>query len=245
MFKSPPPPYENGIYRALTARPHLPLAQRSNFWALTAKGYEPLWRGRSVGLLTSGSYSTARELTLMLEWLSPKPGQAVLDAACSTGLYSRTLLERVPDLTVHALDMSLPMLEEAKRRAEAGGLSPTFVQADVMSLPYEDAVFDAVACGGSLNEFVDVPRALDEFSRVLKPGGKLFLMYLSRAETRGGRAVQGLVRLSGIRFVEPRALERQAAEKGLGLQRAQYRGRVALALFGKGRRELPRGTLRA
>ncbi|MDQ3458198.1 MAG: class I SAM-dependent methyltransferase [Deinococcota bacterium] len=234
LFKSPPPPQEAGIYRALTRLPRLPLAQRSNFWALTANSYEPLWRGRSLYLLTAGSYSTARELALMLEWLQPQPGQAVLDAACSTGLYSRTLLGRVPDLSVHALDMSLPMLKEAQRRAEAAGLSPTLVQADVTELPYADAVFDAVVCGGSLNEFLDVPTALAEFSRVLKAGGKLFLMYLSRAETRGGRGLQGLVRLSGLRFIDPRALERQAAEAELGLLRAQYRGRVALALFAAG-----------
>jgi len=224
---------DGGIYRALAKRPRVPLAQRSNFWPLTAAVYEPLWRGRSLSLLTGGSFSTARELELLCAWLRPQPGERVLDAAASAGLYARTLLQDTPELDVHVLDFSLAFLKKAQTYAARDGVYPTFVEADVRALPYRDAVFDALVCGGSLNEFTDPPKTLAEFARVLKPGGRMWLMYLARAEGWPGRFGQGLARLSGLRFVRPEALEAQAQGVGLRLARAQYRGLVALALFNR------------
>lgn len=224
---------EGGVYRTLAKRPRVPLAQRSNFWPLTAALYEPLWRGRSLSLLTRGSFSTGRELELMLAWLKPQPGEHILDAAASAGLYARTLLRNTPELDVHALDFSLVFLKKAQVYAKRDGVQPTLVEADVRALPYRDAVFDALVCGGSLNEFTDLPGALAEFGRVLKPGGRMWLMYLTRAEGWPGRFGQGLARLSGLRFVRPEALEAQAQRVGLKLERAQYRGSVALALFSR------------
>ena len=230
MFKQPVP-LENGVYRALAKRPRVPLAQSSNFWPLTAAVYEPLWRKRSLGLLTRGAFLTERELELMLSWLKPEPGERVLDAAASGGLYARTLLQAQPDLDVHVLDFSRAFLKKAQGYAERDGVQPTFVLADVRALPYRDAVFDALVCGGSLNEFTDLPRTLSEFARVLKPGGRMWQMYLTRAEGWTGKMGQGLARLSGLRFVTAAGLEAEAQRAGFRLERAQYRGPVALALF--------------
>lgn len=222
---------KDGIYRALEKRPRVPLAQSSNFWPLTAAVYEPLWRKRSLSLLTQGSFSTERELELMLSWLKPKAGERILDAATSGGLYARTLLEHTAELEVHALDFSEAFLKKAQDYAKRDGVSPVFVQADVRSLPYRDAVFDTLVCGGSLNEFTDLPQTLSEFSRVLKPGGRMWQMYLTQAQNVPGRLGQGLLRLSGLRFIDPEKLEQGAQTVGFGLERAEYRGPVALALF--------------
>ena len=226
-------PQQDGIYRALDKRPSVPLGQSSNFLPLTAAVYEPLWRGRSIDILTGGAFSTQRELELMLKCLDIKPGQAVLDAACSAGLYARTLLESDPTLNVHALDFSLPFLKKAKQYAERDNAAPVLVHADVRDLPYQDGSFDALVCGGSLNEFTDLPRTLAEFVRVLKPGGKMWQMYVTQADALVGKGVQGLIRVSGIRFIAPERLEPLAVEAGFKLVRAQYRGAVALALFEK------------
>ena len=233
VFKTPQPPLVDGIYRALWKRPNVPLGQKTNFSPLTAAVYEPLWRKRSISLLTGGAFSTERELALLLELLRPQPGQKMLDAACSAGLYARTLLQREPSLEVHAVDFSLPFLNKARQYAERDEVNPVLVLADVRALPYRDAVFDALVCGGSLNEFTSLPQTLSEFARVLKPGGKMWQMYLTRAESVLGKGGQGLIRASGIRFVDSQLLEQQAAEAGFRLLRAQYRGRVALALFGR------------
>ena len=130
-------PEQDGIYRALNKRPGVPLGQSSNFLPLTAAVYEPLWRNRSIGILTGGAFSTERELELMLGWLDVQPGQVVLDAACSAGLYARTLLEAHPTLEVHALDFSLPFLKKAKEYAERDCVAPVLVHADVRDLPYQ------------------------------------------------------------------------------------------------------------
>ncbi len=238
VFRAPLPPLVGGIYRALDKRQNVPLAQSSNFLPLAAALYEPLWRKRSISLLTAGAFSTERELAVMIELLRPRPGQKVLDAACSAGLYARTLLQREPFLEVHALDFSLPFLKKARRYAERDGVNPVLVHADVRALPYRNAVFDALVCGGSLNEFTDLPRTLKEFARVLKPGGKMWQMYLTEADTVLGKGGQGLIRVSGIRFVDPQRLEQQAAKAGFRLLRAQYRGRVALALLERRNKKL-------
>ncbi len=230
MFKQSIP-LENGVYQALAKHPRVPLAQSSNFWPLTAAVYEPLWRKRSLGLLTRGAFSTERELELMLSWVKPEPGERILDAAASGGLYARTLLRAQPELDVHALDFSRAFLKKAQGYAERDGVQPTFVLADVRALPYRDAVFDALVCGGSLNEFTDLPRTLAEFARVLKPGGRMWQMYLTRAGGWSGKVGQGLARLSGLRFVTAAGLEAEAQRAEFRLEQAQYRGPVALALF--------------
>jgi SAM-dependent methyltransferase len=263
------PQLGDGIYKVLDKRPRLPPAQASNFWPLTAALYEPLWRKRSLSIITLGAFTVEREIELMLEWLNVQPNQVILDAACSAGLYARTLLKHfsdsstktptpihtvgtdhdlflrepkinavrkdklTPTSTVHAVDFSLPFLKKAKQYAERDKVSPILVQADVSNLPYESEVFDALVCGGSLNEFLDVPKVMKEFSRVLKPGGKMWQMYLSRAEEPVGKTLQGLLSLSGIRFIEPKTFEKQCNEVGLKLIKAQHRGRVVMALFQK------------
>jgi SAM-dependent methyltransferase len=267
MFRTTPPLSE-GIYRALEKRPRVPPAQASNFLPLTAALYEPLWRKRSLSIITLGAFNVERELELMLEWLDVQPNQIILDAACSAGLYTRTFLKHVIDsqtttptsihtvgevhepplrkskinnvqgdsknsLTVHAVDYSLPFLKWAKKYAERDNVSPILVQADVSNLPYRDEVFDAIVCGGSLNEFLDVPAVMKEMARVLKPKGKMWQMYLSRAEEPLGKTIQGLLCLSGIRFIDPKIFEKQCHEVGLTFIKAQHRGRVVMALFEK------------
>ena len=218
---------------ALKSCPRVPPAQASNFLPLTAALYEPLWRKRSLSIITLGEFTVERELELMLEWLNLQPNQVVLDAACSAGLYARTLLKHDSSLSVHAVDFSLPFLKKAKNYAERDNVSPIFLQADVSNLPYKNQVFDAVVCGGSLNEFLDVPKVMREFARVLKPGGKMWQMYLKRSEEPVGKTFQGLLRLSGIRFIDPKMFEKQCNEVGLNFVKAQHRGRVVMALFEK------------
>jgi cyclopropane fatty-acyl-phospholipid synthase-like methyltransferase len=212
-------------------QPRVPPAQASNFLPLTAALYEPLWRKRSLSIITLGAFNVERELELMLEWLQVQPGQKILDAACSAGLYARTLLEYDPSLTVHAVDFSLPFLKKAKYYAKRDNVFPILMQAEVRDLPYQNEVFDAIVCGGSLNEFLDVPKVMSEFSRTLKPGGKMWQMYLSRAEEPIGKTIQSLLCLSGIRFIDSKTFEKQCNAVGLELVKAQHRGRVVMALF--------------
>ncbi len=229
-----PPPEVDGIVRALPARGAVPsggAAAWLNALAPTARAYEPLWRHRSVGLLSRGAFTTARELATMRAWLSPIDGRDVLDLGCSAGLYARTLT--ADGARVHALDASLAFLREAKRLAERDGVALTLVHADAHALPYEDGGFDAVAVGATLNEFADPERALAEVARVLRPGGRAWFMYAARGGGPG-RAVQALMGLGGLRFPDPAEVDGWATNAGLTPIRSERRGPVVMALYGRG-----------
>jgi SAM-dependent methyltransferase len=203
-----------------------------NGWRLTARAYEPLWRHRSVGLLTRGAFSTARELETLLAWTAPVAGAEVLDVGCSAGLYARTLAAE--GANVHALDASRPFLEEAARLAARDGVRLTLVQGDAHALPFPDDRFDLVVVGATLNEVADPARALGEIARVLRPGGRAWFMFARRAGALG-RPLQALMGWGGLRFPEAADLDAWARDAGLVPIRSEERGAVVLALYGGGR----------
>lgn len=205
------------------------LAQWSNHLRLTARLYEPLWRHRSVTLMTGGAYSTQRELRCMTSRLALAPGAAVVDLGCSAGLYARHLAREGAVAT--AIDVSAAFLAEGARRAERDGVRVRFVRADVEDLPFPAASFDAAVSGGSLNEFGDPARALREAARVLREDAPLWLMYAARAESVAGRFVQGALRLSGLRFPTPLEVDAWAASAGLRHERSERRGPLVLASY--------------
>lgn len=221
----------DGILRASAGVGDLSAAQRVNLAGATARGYEPLWRRFSIAILTLGGWTTTRELDLMTAWVDPGPGERLLDAGSSAGLYARTLLTAEPDATVHAVDVSLPFLREARRRARELGEALVLVQANVQRLPYRDAVFDAVACGGSLNEFRDPLAALRELARVLRPGGRMFLMYPSRAQTNLGRLLQRVLEPSGLSFPPRTDVDGWARAAGLTKVRDEVHRPVVVAVY--------------
>jgi ubiquinone/menaquinone biosynthesis C-methylase UbiE len=230
-----PYPLENGIVRALAKRPKLPPAQASNFLLPTAALYELLWRKRSLGIITGGRVTTEQELTTLLKAVQPQAGERILDAACSAGLYARTLKSHLPDLDVHALDMSLPFLQRAQSYAQRDALKLTLVEADVHRLPYQEASFNVVVCGGSLNEFLDIPQVLGEFARVLKPQGRLWLMYVTPSQGVVGQAIQRLLQFGGIQFIDPDTLQSQAVVAGLYPQFSEQHSVIRLELYTKSR----------
>ncbi|HWS38494.1 MAG TPA: class I SAM-dependent methyltransferase [Actinoplanes sp.] len=100
--------------------------------------------------------------------LAPAPGEHILDAGCGTGRNLGTLLEAgaVPQ----GVDFSPGMLAVARSRFPG---VPLF-EADLQErLPFGDAVFDAVYCALLGEHLADPARAVAEFARVLRPGGRL------------------------------------------------------------------------
>ncbi len=204
-------------------------AQWSNHLRLTARLYEPLWRKHSLALLTLGGYSTERELEALVQRLAASPGTRVLDLGCSAGLYARRLARAGADVT--AVDVSKAFLAEGERLAAGEGVSVSFVRADVHDLPFEDAAFDSAASGGSLNEFADPARALREAARVLRSGGRLWLMYAARGGGAVGRLLQLPLRLSGLRFPKSEEVDAWARAAGFEYVRSERRGPVIMAVY--------------
>jgi ubiquinone/menaquinone biosynthesis C-methylase UbiE len=98
----------------------------------------------------------------------------VLDLACGTGEPAISLAERVgPAGHVIALDLSADLLGLASKRAQHRQLGNiSFHQGDAHSLPFPDHSFDLATCRFGVMFFADVPVALRELHRVLRPGAR-------------------------------------------------------------------------
>ena len=115
----------------------------------------------------------ARGRTAVIDWLDLMPGKRVLDLACGPGTLSYGLARAVsPDGDVVGIDLAPGMIELAQRNAPAG-LPLRFELMDMEDLRFPDECFDAAACGHGLQFVPDLPRALAEARRVLKPGSRL------------------------------------------------------------------------
>jgi demethylmenaquinone methyltransferase/2-methoxy-6-polyprenyl-1,4-benzoquinol methylase len=120
-----------------------------------------------------------------------RAGDAVLDVACGTGdlteLFARSGAGRIV-----GVDFTPAMLEVARRKlARADGASRgkvSYEEGDAQSLRFEDASFDVVSIAFGIRNVVQPRRALAEFARVLRPGGRLVIL-----EFEGGRP-KGLMR---------------------------------------------------
>jgi demethylmenaquinone methyltransferase / 2-methoxy-6-polyprenyl-1,4-benzoquinol methylase len=103
-----------------------------------------------------------------------QPGDRVLDAACGTG--DLAIAAREAGGQVTGLDFSGRMLERARRKSDA----ITWVQGDVLALPFEEASFDAATIGFGIRNVEDLDAGLSELARVVRPGGRLAVLELTR-----------------------------------------------------------------
>jgi ubiquinone/menaquinone biosynthesis C-methylase UbiE len=106
------------------------------------------------------------------------PGMRVLDVACGTGEPAISIATQLNGTgEVVGVDISSPSLEVARQRAaERGFANVRFEQADAHKLPLEDNSFDRVTSRLGIMFFADLPNALREMHRVLKPGGRVALL---------------------------------------------------------------------
>jgi len=103
-----------------------------------------------------------------------EPGDRVLDAACGTG--DLAVIAAKAGGNVTGLDFSEPMLDRARRKAP----ELDWVRGDLLALPFEDESFDAATVGFGVRNVADLPGALEELRRVLKPGGRVGILEITR-----------------------------------------------------------------
>jgi len=95
----------------------------------------------------------------------------VLDAGCGTGQTAAYLYQQY-QARVYGLEINPIMLEKAQSRFQALQLPIHLIQGSIEEIPFKDHTFDFVL-SESVLAFVDKPKALKEFYRVLKKGGRL------------------------------------------------------------------------
>ena len=106
--------------------------------------------------------------------ISPKAPDRILDVAAGTGTSSVALL--ADGVSVVAADFSHGMLEEGRKRYP----KLEFAFADAMNLPFNEREFDVVTMSFGLRNVQDHRVALQQFLRVLKPGGRLVICEFSK-----------------------------------------------------------------
>lgn len=111
-----------------------------------------------------------------------KPGDKALDVCCGTGEMTFKACKRVGSFGgAVGLDFSEEMLEVAKSKKEAMPLlSVEFLQGDAMALPFQDGLFDAATNGFALRNVSDIKGCIGEMARVVRKGGKVVCIDVSR-----------------------------------------------------------------
>ena len=111
-----------------------------------------------------------------VQLLAPKPGERILDVGMGPGFLTYDLAPIVGEHgLVAGIDSSAVMVELANKRCEGRG--PCELQlGDATALPFDDASFDAVTSAQVYEYVPDMEKALAEVRRVLRPGGRAFIL---------------------------------------------------------------------
>jgi ubiquinone/menaquinone biosynthesis C-methylase UbiE len=138
-----------------------------------------------------GQHEFARTKEIVLRYLSPPPA-TILDVGGAAGDYALWLARN--GYQVHLIDLVPRLVEEARRRSEASSNRRCSCQVgDARRLPFDDRFADAVLLLGPLYHLTDAAdrlAALREACRVLRPGGVIFAVAISRYAS----ALDGLAR---------------------------------------------------
>lgn len=107
----------------------------------------------------------------------------LLDLATGSGDVAFALAQGVPTAElITGADFCAPMLAEAyeKKRRNPPPRAVSFQPADILALPFGDESFDVITISFGLRNLADRDRGLREMHRVLRPGGRLFILEFSQ-----------------------------------------------------------------
>ena len=138
----------------------------------TVEQYDVMQRGlRDRGLMETKSILKAGISSGRVLELGPGPGYLGLE-----------WLQETENTTLVGVDISPAMIAVAERNRKEYRLQERaeYLHATVMDIPLENESVDAVFSNGSLHEWENPGRVIDEIYRVLKPGGKFFISDLKR-----------------------------------------------------------------
>ncbi len=114
--------------------------------------------------------------------MAMKHGDSAVDLCCGTCDWSIALAEASETGCVMGLDFSAGMLEVGRRKVEEHKLQNriSLVQGNAMELPFGDNSYDYATIGFGLRNVPDLVQVLNEMKRVVKPGGMIVCLELSK-----------------------------------------------------------------
>lgn len=203
------------------------LAQRLMESSLYSRVYEELVRPGFTRVLAG--HSTRKDIEISLDLLSPERDWGVLDVACGTGQYARTIAGNIDPARgfVIALDLSWSMLKRASDLREKDGLRHLhLVRGDAQELPIADEVLEGVHCTAAFHFFPDPDKALREFHRVLRKEGRLVIgTFLQSKRFFPLRLAQRYTHpITGFRWFDQKELEARIRNAGFHLQQVHIDG---------------------
>ena len=133
------------------------------------------------------------------QWVCSRASGQVLEVGVGTG---RNFPFYPEGVRLTCIDLSLPMLEIARKRADELGVDADLREGDAQQLSFPDTSFETVVCTLSLCNIPDDRRAIAEMKRVLRPGGRLLLLDHVRASSKAWLAVQRVLE-AAQRGLEP------------------------------------------
>ena len=134
-------------------------------------------------LLSGGAcHYWARKLVRLVAKEKP---QQIADLATGSGDIAFALRKRLPEAEIGAYDFCEAMLDVARERQQRQNAQPEirFAFGDCMQLPLESDSTDALTIAYGVRNFEDRPRGLRELHRILRPGGKAFILEFTQPAT--------------------------------------------------------------
>lgn len=131
-------------------------------------------------LLSFGRHKAWRRFAM--NQMPVRAGQSAIDVCCGTGEWTVSLAQQTgPSGRVVGLDFSQRMLAIAQQKKEKLHLDQIeLVYGNAMELPFEDDTFDYATIGFALRNVPDIMQVLREMKRVVKPGGMVVSLELSK-----------------------------------------------------------------
>ena len=203
-------------------------------------------------LMTAGRDAAWRRLAVRAA-RPPRAGRA-LDVGTGTGKLAAALADAMPGGQVVGIDVTEPMLRQAPAPSfrRPGGGRVALALADALALPFADASFDCATTAFTVRNVADVGLAFAELRRIVRPGGRVVCLELSRPRAPIWGDVFGLFfgrvvpRIGGLvardagaytylpesvaAFLAPDALAAEMARAGLREVRWQRLGLGAVTL---------------
>ena len=194
---------------------------------LSEKEVKEVYAGMSKYYDFWAHLTEAKARKIALEKSGLKNGQNILEVAVGTGILFEEIVEINKDGQNIGIDLTEGMLTKAKQRLEKNASSNYDLKiGNALTLEFEDESFDLLFNCYMLDllSFEKIDSVLEEFKRVLKPGGKLVLINMTTGKSVVSRIYEVLYKLSPRLMGGCRGLEmsNKVSEKGFEIEHSEY-----------------------